>query len=484
MKHKDNRNLKERAQDLQKILTWCIIHNIKKYYETLDNFKKTYSLIKNGRASSKEQIHFCRRFGFDINVIIRKVLGKINGKWVKLSDVKPFFDNWFHYQPHFNKNYKSGKTYSVNSYWHIDFDVIEIYIDDVDVSDCKSRFYTKEQHHLINRLFLKQKTKKQKNKSKEQTMGKIKKIDGYTEQQWNEMVAKGERACTWEQAVKLEEKKRRAAEKHKMTIAKNAAKATLKEYAKLQLENQQLKAEIEHLKSLKDKNSDIVEESAKLYDNPDDIDWQNEVPEDDKARDAWINEHCSEACKQKLKEEFEASLKQQTFDKDFDYGKEVEKVKKMLEDQDFIEYAKANDDIDESEAMVIPTTNSQKVIEFALKQRGTKDEIVSAVLSKKLVPIDDSFRFYYCKLNGQSSVIEPAADKIYQIDNVGNYKVGCNYYSFDKSHYKAFLEKRNNTYFYANRYLTYIWKNNNNDYSRMQRELSDKLGYKATRDFK
>ena len=134
--------------------------------------------------------------------------------------------------------------------------------------------------------------------------------------------------------------------------------------------------------------------------------------------------------------------------------------------------------------MVIPTTNSQKVIEFALKQRGTKDEIVSAVLSKKLVPIDDSFRFYYCKLNGQSSVIEPAADKIYQIDNVGNYKVGCNYYSFDKSHYKAFLEKRNNTYFYANRYLTYIWKNNNNDYSRMQRELSDKLGYKATRDFK
>lgn len=58
------------------------------------------------------------------------------------------------------------------------------------------------------------------------------------------MHAKGERAMTWEQAVKSEEKNRRAAEKHKMTIAKNAAKATLKEYAKLQLENQQLKAKI------------------------------------------------------------------------------------------------------------------------------------------------------------------------------------------------------------------------------------------------
>ena len=487
MKQKDSRKFEERAQDLQKVLTWCIIHNIKKHYETLDNFKKTYSLIKNGKASNDEQIHFCRRFGFDSNVIIRKVLGKINGKWVKLSDIKPYLDKWIHYRRSNTKHYKkTGKHFAVHSYWYIDFDVIERYIDDADVADCKSRFYTKEQHHLINRLFLKQKTKKQKNKSKEQTMGKIKKIDGYTEQQWNEMVAKGERACTWEQAVKLEEKKRSAAEKHKMTIAKNAAKATLKEYAELQLKVQQLEAYIKHLESLKDKNSDIVEEPEKLYDNPDDIDWQNEVPEDEKERDAWINEHCSEACKQKLREEFEASLNQQFSDKDFDYGKEAEKVKKLLADAESAKCANANsnDDIDESEAMVIPTNNSQKVIEFALKKHGTKDEYVSFVLGKKLVPIDDSFRFYYCKLNGKSSVIEPAADKIYQIDNVGNFKVGCSYYSFDSSLYKDFLEKRNDKYFYANRYLTYVYKNNSNDYSRMQRELSDKLGYKATRDFK
>lgn len=498
MKHKDSRNFKERAQDLQKVLTWCIIHNIKKHYETLDNFKKTYSLIKNGKASSDQQIHFCRRFVFDNKLVIRKILGYKDGKLTRLADVKPFFDNWFHYQPHFNKNYSSGKTYSVHSYWYIDFDVIERYIDDADVADCKSRFYTKEQHHLINRLFLKQKTKKQKtknqkNKQKEQTMGKIKKVDGYTEQQWNEMVAKGERACTWEQAVKLEEKKRSAAEKRKMTIAKNAAKATLKEYAELQLKVQQLEAEIEqhkayikHLESLKDKNSDIVEEPARLYDNPDDIDWQNEVPEDERERDAWINEHCSEACKQKLREELEASLKQHLSCKDFDYGAEAEKVKKLLADAEFAKCANANsnDDIDESEAMVIPTNNSQKVIEFALKRHGAKDEYVSFVLGKKLVPIDDSFRFYYCKLNGKSSVIEPAAGKIYQIDNVGNFKVGCRYYSFDSSRYKAFLEKRNDTYFYANRYLAYVWKNNSNDYSRIQCELSKRLGYRAIRDFK
>ena len=463
-------------------MTWCIVHNIKKHYETLDNFKRTYLLIKNGIASSVEQVNFCRRFGFDNKLVIRKILGYKDGKLTRLADVKQFFDTWFHYQPHFNKNYSSGKTYSVNSYWYIDFDVIERYIDDTDVADCKSKFYTKEQHHLINRLFLKQKDKKQKDKSKENTMGKIKKVDGYTESQWNEMYAKGERAYTWEQVVKFEEKKRRVAEKHKMTIAKNAAKETLKEYAKLQLENQQLKAELEHLKSLKDKNSDIAEEPTKLYDNPDDIDWQNEVPEDERERDAWINEHCSEACKQKLQEEFEAGLKQHLSDKNIDYEAEIEKCTKMLADDCFC--SEANDDIDESEAIVIPTTNSQKVIEFALKQRGTKDQFVSIVLSKKLVPIDDSFRFYYCKLNGQSLVIEPAADKIYQVDNVGNFKVGCQCYLFNSSSYKAFLEKRDNKYFYANRYLTYVWKTRRNDYSRIQSELSDKLGYKATRDFK
>ena len=442
-------------------------------------------MIKNGRASSAEQVNFCRRFGFDNKLVIRKIIGYKDGKLTRLADVKTFFDTWFHYQPHFNKNYSSGKTYSVNSYWYIDFDVIERYINDADVADCKSKFYTKEQHHFINRLFLNQKTKKtkkQKSKSKEQTMGKIKKVDGYTEQQWNEMYAKGERAYTWEQVVKFEEKKRRSAEKHKMTIAKNAAKETLKEYAKLQLENQQLKAELEYWKSLKDKNSDIVEEPAKLYDNPDDIDWQNEVPEDERERDAWINEHCSEVCKQKIQEEFEAGLKQQLSDKDIDYEAEIDKCTKMLVDDCFC--SEANDDIDESEAMVIPTTNSQKVIEFALKRHGTKDEYVSFVLSKNLVPIDDSLRFYYCKLNGQNLVIEPAADKIYKVDNVGNFKVGCQYYSFNASSYKAFLEKRDNKYFYANRYLAYVWKTRRNDYSRIQSELSNKLGYKAARDFK
>ena len=43
----------------------------------------------------------------------------------------------------------------------------------------------------------------------------------------------------------------------------------------------------------------------------------------------------------------------------------------MLADDCFC--SEANDDIDESEAIAIPTNNSQKVIEFALKKHGSKD---------------------------------------------------------------------------------------------------------------
>lgn len=235
------------------------------------------------------------------------------------------------------------------------------------------------------------------------------------------------------------------------------------------------------MKQLKDLNSDVVEDDAqKVYDNPDDIDWQNDVPEDDREREAWLNEHCSDICKQKLNAEYEAELKQ----RHIDYEAEVEKVKKLLVDPEFIALANANDDIDESKATVFPTTNSQKVIEFALKQFGAKEENISFVIKNNLAPIDDSFRFYFCKLNGNKTIVDPTADKIYTVDNCGNFRVGCAYYSFDESYFKTFLEKKNDKYFYANRYLTYTWKTHRSEYTMLQKNLSTVLGYRANRDFK
>lgn len=136
-------------------------------------------------------------------------------------------------------------------------------------------------------------------------------------EQYDKEYAEGRHLLTFEQMLKEEKKKKARARKTKLTIAKRAAKETLKDFVKLELENKNLKAEIERLKQLKDINSDIEEipfgKRPKLYDDPDQIDWQNDVPEDFSKRDLWIENNCSEECKKKLREEFlnEANLRDQ-----------------------------------------------------------------------------------------------------------------------------------------------------------------------------
>lgn len=159
MKRKDNRTLQERAEDLEKVYTFSIVVTAKKYYGTVDNLKKIYNKIVSGNVTSQEQVSFCNNFGHSRDEY-RKILGKLNGKFVSISDVKPYFSKWFHYQRHFNKNYKSGKTYSVHGYWYIDFDVLERWWDYEDVVVAKSDFYSERQHKLIDTLILKSKTAK------------------------------------------------------------------------------------------------------------------------------------------------------------------------------------------------------------------------------------------------------------------------------------------------------------------------------------
>lgn len=246
MKPKDSRKLEERALDLQKVLTWCIIHNVKKHYKTLDNFKKTCSLIKSGRATSKQQVDFCRRFGFDSNQTIRKVLGKADGKWVKLSDIKPYLDKWIHYRRSNTKHYnKTGKSFAVHSYWYIDFDVISRWLDCSDVADCRSRFYTKEQYHLINKLFLNHKKEVKRKKNQKAEDGTVTRA---REEQIRQECAEGKHSVDADYLIKQEKKRERAEEKRKISIAKKAVKATMSEYAKIIAENESLKHEIEKLK--------------------------------------------------------------------------------------------------------------------------------------------------------------------------------------------------------------------------------------------
>ena len=159
MRLKDTRMLQERAADLEKVYTFSIVTTAKKYYGTVEKLKAVYKKIVDGKATAKEQIDFCRLFSHK-PAEYRKILGKLDGQYVKISDVKQYFSKWFHYQRHFNKNYKSGKTYVVHGYWHIDFDVLQKFWNSKDVALASSSYYTQRQHKLIDKIILKGKTDK------------------------------------------------------------------------------------------------------------------------------------------------------------------------------------------------------------------------------------------------------------------------------------------------------------------------------------
>ena len=158
MKQKDNRTIQERAQDLEKVLTFSILQSLRNHYDSLDDFQKTWKRIIGRQASKEEGITFHKIFKHtkeEWNL----VLGKVAGKNVSLEQVLPLMSNWIHFQKNFTIQYPSGKSYKVKSYWYIDFDVLDRWWDDKDILNCNSSFYTKKQHQLIDKVFLKYKEK-------------------------------------------------------------------------------------------------------------------------------------------------------------------------------------------------------------------------------------------------------------------------------------------------------------------------------------
>lgn len=234
---KDLRTIEERADDLEKVVTFNIITSIRRNYESLDDFKKIYSKIVEGNAGSHEQVKFCSIFGFGTKKsVYRLILGSIvvDGRrhHVSLKDVKPYFSKWFHYRRHFNKNYvKTGKTFSVKGYFYIDFEVLRRWYDWDGILDLNSDFYNHRQHVMINVLVLNSFTNKDGIKMTKKQ-----------EEQYIEEWKRGEHMLTLEQYKKEEAKKRRRDDKRRMTIAKKAAKATLTEFAQVQTKANMLEA--------------------------------------------------------------------------------------------------------------------------------------------------------------------------------------------------------------------------------------------------
>lgn len=133
-------------------------------------------------------------------------------RYISLKDVQPYFSRWFHYQRHFNRNYRSGRTFSVRGYFYIDFDVLERLCGRDDVLDASSDFYSRRQHVIIDALVL----------------NSFVKDDGVMmtkaqEKQYVREYEQGKRKLTLQQYKLDEADRRRRADKRRVTMAKKQA---------------------------------------------------------------------------------------------------------------------------------------------------------------------------------------------------------------------------------------------------------------------
>lgn len=247
MKKKDDRTIEERAIDFEHVMTLMILNNIRSEYKTLENFRNTYSGLVKGALTADDQVRFCYRFGFDTKTV-RKLLGKVDGRYVTIREIEPHL-NHLNYRRAFNKRYASGKTYTVRSYWYLDFDSLAVYFADENMFNCAYEgFYSKRQRDMFCSL----KFKKEKEMTKKE------------KQDWQAKYDRGETCMTPDEVERLEAKRKRSNDKRKMTIAAKAARNAIGDFAAMMTEIEMLKGQVGAMLDIEARIAGLEDENARL----------------------------------------------------------------------------------------------------------------------------------------------------------------------------------------------------------------------------
>lgn len=247
---KNTRTLEERSADLARVLAFKIVTSTKKMYGSSAALEDAFRKITgtSGQKSEKEDfLKFYQALSLD-RVTYRKILGSEydgSGKrirWITLDDVLPHMPPWLHRQSSFTKRFKSGKSFAVRSYWYIDFDKLEELLSDERWLDFSCReIYTKRQRDLIVKHVLRPGSKE----TREEGETEMTKAD---REQYQKEYEEGKRMLPLEEAIKLEAKKKRAADKHRATVVKNATAEVIGDYKETLLKCSLLEKEVQDLK--------------------------------------------------------------------------------------------------------------------------------------------------------------------------------------------------------------------------------------------
>lgn len=375
---------------LDQVLTFDVYRKIRYAFKTFKSYDNCLNAFGNCNNQALKRLytlfHYDKSFYSKIvgtrlivdgksKKILKDVLNhlKTNSKYLKFIGKKDI------------KYTKSGKSFSHPSFIVVKQDCIDILANDHTFNLVKSKHYDKTSQQIIHNILLETiMTKKEK-------------------EQYEKEYAEGKHQLSLKEYEADLRKKKRRADKHRMTIAKRAARETMKEYAKLQSENAALKAEIEHLKELKDKYSDVEDDNIE-YDELDSH-FPNGIEEKDFDR-------LSDDCKARLnaeaiEEHKKICVNAKTTDQ------EIKNVENCIKDMS---------DIKEEITDIVETSldyPNKKIFDYVFESYGTTDKIRKIIYVNRLMPLDDRLRFF--------PILDMPTNKLYVIDAKNNKRINATY---------------------------------------------------------
>ena len=337
---------------------------------------------------------------------------------------------------------KNGKRFSHLSFWILTDEGIKTAFEDKDSTYAQSKYYSKLAHSIIDQYVICKggilaKLAEFNNAILKHKANKENKMTKAEKEQYEKEYAEGKHSLSLKDYLKFEAKKKRRADKHRMTIAKKAAKETLSDYAKLQLENAQLKAEIERLKQLKDLNSDIEEAEAQSMIQP----TQSTQP---------------------------TQQTQQT-----QTAKQVQQVQQVQQAQQtsIID----NSDIDESKSLMQISTAKHKMLKIACEYYNANENTVQFLAKHDLIPVDYSLSKYMVVENADRWIYSIRLKKWAKLDKNNQYSFGPFIDTVDKIKYAEMQDNAGDLFFYADKFLEYIKHNHSADYISIKNKINNAL---------
>lgn len=361
---------------------------------------------------------------------------------------------------------KNGKRFSHLSFWILTDEGIKTAFEDKDSTYAQSKYYSKLAHSIIDQYVICKggilaKLAEFNNAILKHKANKENKMTKAEKEQYEKEYAEGKHSLSLKDYLKFEAKKKRRADKHRMTIAKKAAKETLSDYVKLQTENAQLKAEIERLKQLKDLNSDI--------DNND-------------LEDGWLTKEEIASIKNKVKMEMlndnvdyeqmrvmltNPNIHQQLTNEINAFRKEVDE-KEINENVD-------NNDIDESKALMQISTVKHKMLKIACEYYNANEKTVQFLAKHDFIPVDYSLSKYMVVENADRWIYSIRLKRWAKLDKNNQYSFGPFIDTVDKIKYAEMQDNANDLFFYADKFLEYIKHNHSADYISIKNKINNAL---------